>query len=292
MVNPEFFRTQKLKMPPHEFSKGEGKKACLVIISGSNMGKLFLIHKKSTVIGRAEDADIRIDEFHVSRKHAQIISEKNQVFIRDLKSTNGTYVNFKPVSDTEQRILIDGDKILIGNINAKFLFRDDTEAAFQEELYELASHDGLTDAYNKVYFLKALEERRGKKLISLIMFDLDFLKKINDTYGHPAGDLVLKELVEIVKGMIREEDVFARYGGEEFIILMERKKETACGIAERIRKTVEAHKFVFREKEISCTVSLGVLGVSDFNTPISQWIESVDKLLYKAKAAGRNKTCY
>lgn len=291
MEEPELFKTQKLKIPPYGIGKDEGKRACLVIISGANIGKIFFIHKKITVIGRAEDVDVRIDELHVSKRHAQLISEKDKVSILDLKSTNGTFVNLEPVSDTEERVLIDGDKILIGNINMKFLFRDETETAFQEELYELASHDGLTDAYNKIYFMKALEERRRGKLLSLIMFDLDFLKKINDTYGHPAGDFVLKELVDIVKGIIREEDVFARYGGEEFIILMERERRAAYDIAERIRETVGGHKFIFRGKEISCTISLGVLGVSDFSLPLSQWIESVDKLLYKAKAAGRNKTC-
>jgi len=292
MAEPDFFKTQKVKIELGKTDVKKGKKACLIIISGPDMGKVYFIDKPSVVIGREEDADIWINSPHVSRKHAQIISKEDKIALLDLKSTNGTFVNLDPVSDTEQKILMDGDKILFGNINTKFLCKDDIETAYHEELYQLASHDGTTDVYNKMYFLKALEENRHKKPLSLIMFDIDFFKKINDTFGHLAGDFILKEMVKLVKSTIRGEDMLARFGGEEFVILMEKELDTASRVAERIRVLVEEHKFIFAKSEINCTISLGVYCIKDFGAPIEQWLESVDKMLYQAKNSGRNKVCY
>jgi len=292
MAESDFFKTQKVKLKTGKTELDKGKKACLIIISGPDMGKVFFITKANVVIGREKDVDIELNSPNVSRRHARIISKEDKITILDLKSTNGTFVNLESVSDSEPRILLDGDRISFGNINTKFLYKDDIETVYHEELYQLASHDGLTDVYNKMYFLKTLEDRRQKKPLSLIMFDIDFFKKINDAFGHSAGDSILKELSKIVKSTIRQEDVFARFGGEEFIILMGQELEIASNVAERIRTLVEKHKFIFAKNEITCTISIGVFCVKDFNAPIEQWIECVDKLLYKAKTTGRNKICY
>ncbi|MFC1699617.1 diguanylate cyclase [Candidatus Omnitrophota bacterium] len=297
MENLEFFETQKIKLSSSTAKtakttkKRKRKNACLVVIAGGEIGKVFFIDMANMVIGRTENAQIRIDKPYVSRKHARIITKKEGFGIVDLKSTNGTSVNFKPVSHTKQTVLEDGDKVSIGNTSLKFLYKDNLETAFHEELYQLASHDGLTDVYNKATFMKTLEERRHKKPLALILFDIDHFKNINDTYGHLAGDFILRELARVVKTVIRQEELFARFGGEEFIIVIEAQREIAYNVAERIRKLVSEHKFVFRNKKIACAVSLGVYGVTDFAAPINQWIEAADKMLYQAKTTGRNKTC-
>ncbi|MCM8756461.1 MAG: GGDEF domain-containing protein [Candidatus Omnitrophica bacterium] len=289
MTEGDIFKTVKIKQKKDETTGKKGKGACVIIISGPDLGKVFFIDKPFMIIGREEGVDIHLNDPHVSRRHAQIVSRGEEVMIIDLKSTNGTFVNEQRI---EQKVLQDEDRILVGDIALKFIFKDDVETAFHEELYQLASHDGLTQIYNKMYFLKTLEEWKAKKPFSLIMFDIDYFKQINDTYGHSVGDFVLKEIAKIVKSVIRQEDIFARFGGDEYVILMDATKEIAINVAERIRYLIEKHIFIFEGKEVRCTISGGIFYLDDFTKTVLQWIESVDKLLYKAKSEKRNKFCF
>ena len=124
------------------------------------------------------------------------------------------------------------------------------------------------------------------------MMDLDKFKSINDSFGHPAGDFVLKRLSTIVTGSIRQDDIFARYGGEEFTLIMrETTSDSAFLVAERIRQRVEKAEFVFGDLAIDVTISIGV-ATYDEGSPEQHWrelIETADKLLYKAKENGRNR---
>src|SRR5262249_22340805 len=163
---------------------------------------------------------------------------------------NGTYINDDLI---DEHVLRDRDLIKIGRTIFKFLTGGNIESAYHEEIYRLTTVDGLTQIYNKRYFMEALERelsrsQRYRRELSLIMFDIDHFKLINDTFGHLAGDYVLKYLASVVKTKIRREDIIARFGGEEFaIVLPEIDHAGALQFAEKIRKLVAATPFRFEE---------------------------------------------
>ncbi|MFH2005650.1 MAG: GGDEF domain-containing protein [bacterium] len=272
-------------------ARPEAKEACVVVIYGHDLGKKFNLDGPSLIIGRSSKCDIHVDQESVSRNHAKIVNSGKRVLIRDLGSTNGTYVNDQLV---EEWILRDGDLIKIGRTILKFLSGGNIEHSYHEEIYRLTTVDGLTQIFNKRYFMETLEREMSRaerytRALSLIMFDLDHFKQVNDTYGHLAGDHVLKHLAAVIKNRIRREDVLARYGGEEFsIILPEIDNENALVFAEKIRRLVERTKFVFEAVEIPVTISIGVstAGV-DVREP-DELIRLADECLYRAKDAGRN----
>lgn len=272
-------------------AKPEAKEACVVVIYGQDLGKKYNLDTPSLIIGRSSKCDIHVDQESVSRNHAKIVNSGKRLLIRDLGSTNGTYVNDQPV---EEWILRDGDLIKIGRTILKFLSGGNIEHAYHEEIYRLTTVDGLTQIFNKRYFMETLEREISRALryqrhLSLIMFDLDLFKKVNDTYGHLAGDYVLKHLAEVIKNRIRREDVLARYGGEEFsIILPEIDAPNALVFAEKIRRLVERTKFTFENTNIPVTISIGVSTVSDQIGRTDELIAAADKRLYDAKDAGRN----
>jgi diguanylate cyclase (GGDEF)-like protein len=147
----------------------------------------------------------------------------------------------------------------------------------------------------KRYLLEALEKeiiraRRHARDLSLIMFDIDHFKKINDVHGHLAGDFVLKELARIVQGRIRRDEVFARYGGEEFsIVLPETNLEGARALADGLREKVEQSRFVFQNESISVTISIGVAMLGEPDRTSQDLIKHADMKLYDAKRGGRNR---
>ena len=202
--------------------KPVAKEACLVVIYGMDLGKKFNLNQSALTIGRSSKSDVQVDQESVSRSHAKIINTGKTIILRDLGSTNGTYVNDELI---DEYVLRDGDFIKIGRTIFKFLSGNNIENAYHEEIYRLTTIDGLTQIYNKRYFLETLEREisrahRYRRELSLIMFDIDHFKKINDTYGHLAGDYVLKQLAQVIKSRIRREDIMARYGGEEFAIIL------------------------------------------------------------------------
>jgi diguanylate cyclase (GGDEF)-like protein len=210
----------------------------------------------------------------------------------DLGSTNGTYLNDGEV--LEEMPLRTGDYVKVGGSIFKFLSGGNIESLYYEEIYQLTIVDGLTQIHNKRYFLEYLEREMGRshrynRALSLIMFDIDHFKKINDSNGHLAGDYVLRELCGVIKGRIRREECFARYGGEEFAAVMpEAGPDNARKFAEKIRRMVEDHVFVFEDKKIDVTISLGVADMTGDMTEPLQFIKIADANLYRAKKGGRN----
>ncbi|MEW5947765.1 MAG: diguanylate cyclase [bacterium] len=162
-------------------------------------------------------------------------------------------------------------------------------------LQEMAVTDGLTGVYNRRYFERSLErelrraERYGRDL-GLVMLDIDHFKKLNDRYGHPTGDAVLKEIAAIISDSVRNIDVVARYGGEEFaLVVPETSLDGTRELAERLRKSVEEHRFVSENgKPIRATISLGVSAYPDVKTH-EALIQTADEALYRSKKAGRNR---
>jgi two-component system cell cycle response regulator len=270
------------------------KEACLVVIYGSELGKKYNLNSSSLVIGRSSKCDIQIDQESISRNHSKIVNTGKSILVRDLGSTNGTYVNDEPI---DEYVLRDGDLIKIGRTIFKFLTGGNIENAYHEEIYRLTTIDGLTQIYNKRYFLETLEReiarsQRYRRSLSLVMFDIDHFKKINDSYGHLAGDYVLKHLASTVKTKIRREDLFARYGGEEFaIVLPEIDGINSKAFAEKIRQLVEKQDFRFENTRIQVTISMGVGAIDDEHGDAATLIKQADDFLYAAKSAGRNRVC-
>jgi two-component system cell cycle response regulator len=267
--------------------------SCLVEIHGPELGKHFVIDEEALTIGRDDGNSIMVDMDNVSRRHAKVFGRGKDHFVKDLNSTNGTYLNEEEVRG--EMPLRSGDFIKIGGAIFKFLSGGDIERLYHEEIYNLTISDGLTQINNKRYLVEFVEREMGRchrynRSLSMVMFDIDHFKVINDTNGHLAGDYVLRELAQIIKPRIRKEECFARYGGEEFVVVMpEAGAENARKFAEKVRKLVEDHPFTFEAKSIQVTISLGVADLTGDMTEPLQFLKVADTNLYKAKRGGRNR---
>ncbi|RYF08252.1 MAG: GGDEF domain-containing protein, partial [Deltaproteobacteria bacterium] len=245
---------------------------------------------------RSDTASIQVDQDSVSRQHARLVTQEYKSWVEDMGSTNGTFVNNVRVERTELR---DGDLLRVGQTIFKYLTGSNIENKYHEEIYRLSTIDGLTETYNKRYFLGTLEReldrafRYGRGL-SLAMFDIDRFKRINDTYGHLAGDHVLRELATLVGQNIRRQDILARYGGEEFaLVLPEIDTAGSVMVCEKLRVLTEAHPFKFGDIKISVTISCGIytydMGLGAIGS--EPFIAEADAKLYAAKEGGRNRVC-
>jgi two-component system, cell cycle response regulator len=275
--------------------KGQQRTAYLIVINGRSVGKMYKLTNDTIVLGRAPDNDVLIEDEGVSRKHAKIERQPAGLVLVDNGSTNGVFVNGTKVN---RHLLQDGDKLQIGSTTIlKFSYQDEVEENFQKQLYESATRDGLTNAYNKKYFADQLKTEfafcyRHATPLSLALFDIDFFKKLNDGYGHVAGDHALKTLAGIVVKALRTEDVFARYGGEEFgVILRDTDGERAFLIAERVRRSIEQFEFMYEGKRMPVTISIGISTLEKQNYPTPKaLVKAADTYLYEAKRKGRNRT--
>src|SRR4051794_2577162 len=218
--------------------------ACLVHIypSGPAMGRRYTLSSSAgMVIGRGGDCAIHIDDHSVSRKHARVDPLPDGFYASDLGSTNGTYVNDMPI---ERQVLNDGDYLRVGNCIYRFLAGGNVEAEYHEEIYRLAIIDGLTDVPNKRYLYEFLSRelaraQRHQRPLSVILFDIDHFKMVNDQMGHLCGDHVLREMAGRLKDVVRAEELLARYGGEEFVVVLpECAPQDAATVAERLRGLV------------------------------------------------------
>jgi diguanylate cyclase (GGDEF)-like protein len=269
--------------------------AALVVIYGLDLGRKYDLDKEEIIIGRAAKADICVDQESVSRNHACLANTKKGVRIRDLGSTNGTFINDELVEG--ERELRNGDLVKIGRTIFKFIAGGNIESAYHDEIYRLTTMDGLTQVHNRRYFDEQLEReisrsRRYERGLSLVMLDIDHFKRINDVHGHLAGDYVLRQLASTVRVRIRREDVFARYGGEEFgIILPEIDLKGARQFAEKVRQMVEQQQFNFDKHAIPVTVSLGVSMLGVEHRDAAELVCAADENLYEAKSSGRNRVC-
>lgn len=240
--------------------------ACLVVIYGQAIGHKYLLKPGEILIGRSSQAQIQIDHESVSRRHARILLSESGVALSDLGSTNGTYVNDEAITE---RGLGNGDLIKVGRTILKYLSTDNIEAAYYEEIYRLTTIDGLTRCFNGRYAREALVREvsrasRYKRPLSLIMFDVDDFARINEEFGHLAGDAVLAQLGKRLARRIRREDIFARTGGGEFAILApEVDKEGAVHLGQRLLRIIGETAFGFDEVQIPVTLSLGAAALDE-----------------------------
>jgi diguanylate cyclase (GGDEF)-like protein len=263
---------------------------CLVVIAGAELGQRVELHTEDVTIGRSDQSGLCINSDLVSRHHATVVRLGDGHVLRDEGSTNGTFVNDRRVSGSEP--LADGDQVRIGRTVIKYT-RSPLEVGYLERVMELATHDALTGAFNKRRFDDAFPAEvaraaQQKSDLSLVLFDIDFFKRINDGHGHPAGDSVLRDVTRLVTTCLDGGGLLARVGGEEFAVLLPVGVEGARYVAERLRVAVEATKFVFEGREIPVTISLGVAAAGAAETPAKLY-ERADALLYESKHTGRNR---
>ncbi|MEC7277326.1 MAG: GGDEF domain-containing protein [Bdellovibrionota bacterium] len=271
------------------------KPAALLVVGGDLNGTIFDLAEGEVSVGRNPDNSIPLEFNGISRYHFKVISGGGDSHVvEDAGSRNGTFVNNKKIEGQQQ--LNKGDMIKLGNIALKYLPKGDPERLTYDKLQHEANTDKHTGCYNKGYFNNALDlEVKKSKVtgnpLSLIVFDLDHFKKLNDGYGHDAGDFVLKEMAGLIrKNGVRDQDIFARYGGEEFVILLPKTNlKQAFEIAERLRKLVESHEFIYEEKRLPVTASIGVADYRQGVATGTDLFKRADEAVYKSKQGGRNQ---
>jgi diguanylate cyclase (GGDEF)-like protein len=266
----------------------------LVRVKGAELGRVCRLPPEQFRIGRSQDCELWLGDDGVSRKHARIFQEGTTYLIEDTESANGTFVQGQRVS---RQVLRDGDVIQFGPTAIfRYTVTDESQEALLQQLYDASVTDALTGAHNREHFDTQLRSelsyaRRHKADVSLAFFDVDHFKRVNDTYGHPAGDAVLVALANTIRNMIRNEDVFARYGGEEFALILRGIDCVGANtVGERLRERVEAMRVPTDAGELRVTVSVGCSSFADLEEKTPEaLVSAADKRLYAAKHAGRNR---
>jgi len=269
----------------------------VVVYAGAHLGRVFPLVSGPNVIGRSPQVDIALLDEEVSRTHAVITLTQgpagDQVVLEDKGSTNGTFLNGKPLSGTTP--MAPGDRIALGGHVLKLVAMDAMERAFHAVLLDQSSKDTLTGLGNRRTALEELQRRfdlsrRHRRPLSLVMCDLDYFKRINDTLGHLAGDSVLRGFGERVNHGLRTTDVAGRIGGEEFLLVLpETDMEGALLLAERLRAATAEVPFELPSGPLTVTCSLGVAERREEDRDGGALMGRADGALYLAKRSGRNK---
>ena len=238
----------------------------LIMLGGGTPGSMVRLTGGTLWIGRKEDNELVLHDAGVSRRHAGLRLESDgSAWLTDLGSTNGTYHNGLRLRPKEPARVVDGDRIRVGtSIMMKFACPDPEEEDFQRRMFERTVRDPLTGLFNRVYFLEQLRvlarssSRRGRG-VAVIMLDIDHFKKVIDTFGHPFGDAVLRDVAARIGRCTRPEDLVARYGGEEFILALPvATAVSAMGRAEKIRRALAGRPVRVGDGELTVTASLGL----------------------------------
>ncbi len=270
------------------------RKPCVVVTVGDFAGALFVLEPGSTLVGRGRQCDIVLDDEQVSRVHCRFVVDGQAVVLEDLDSTNGVRVDG---SAGTRFALHPGSHIALGTRTAlRFGYHAPAEVEQQRQLYEASIRDALTGVHNRRYLTLQVQSELnnlhdGDDTMALVMLDIDHFKRINDTYGHPAGDHVLTQVARALAESVRGEDVVGRVGGEEFAVLLrEADQRAAWACAERVRRMVEATDFAAIGDRVRVTVSLGyaVARGGDGST-VASLVGAADRQLYAAKQGGRNR---
>jgi diguanylate cyclase (GGDEF)-like protein len=273
----------------------QDKQGTLTVLLGSSVGATFALGSNALLIGRNPRAHVALDDDQASRNHARILRRGKTYEIEDMGSTNGTFVaGVRVVGRVE---LVDGDRVQIGHTLLRFALQDQIELEAGKRVYEASVRDGLTGAFNRRYFEErlvgefAFAARHGTALCVLFA-DIDHFKRVNDRWGHPAGDKVLRHIGAALRTTLRAEDMIARYGGEEFAVLARAIDVAGARIlAERLRSLVERTPVPWEGEMIAVTLSIGFAhNHSGAATADPQrMVMAADTALYAAKRAGRNR---
>ena len=272
-----------------------GVQATVTVLTGPNPGAVHKLDASNTVIGRSIDVTIPIIDRGLSRRHAQVLRLPDGFYLEDLGSTNGTFYNGERIHG--MRKLESGCRIQMGeNTVLRFSLQDELEQEAAQQMYEMTVRDPLTRLYNRRYLDERLQTEfafaaRHRTALSVLVIDVDYFKRVNDTMGHQAGDAVLRDLAAALGRMVRTEDLVARYGGEEFVVAARGIDEKSAGIfAERIRRRVELLEIPWADSRLKITISIGLAHMGERRYPAADaMVAAADGALYRAKRNGRNR---
>ncbi len=291
-------------MPTRKRSNRDLRPA-LVFLNGDLLAVPIPLDRKEVILGRALEADVRINDTKVSRQHARITALSDprnptpNYLLTDLQSVNGTLLNGEKIT---QETLQNGDKITIGEHILRFELLDEIDREYQRQIRRLLAHDDLTGLLSSRSFFSELRRESGRakqlgKPFCVLMMDIDYFKNVNDSYGHLTGSKTIEEVGLCITQTLRTGDAAARFGGEEFAaFLLDAELPQGLVAAERIREIIENQPFsVIKQGKVSgihhITISLGVsMYPNDSEDPI-ELVEMADSALYRAKRHGRNKVC-
>jgi len=273
----------------------------LIVDSGSDRGACLPLPGQAArlILGRSERVDLRIHDRSVSRRHVALVVEpgvpRPMVELEDLGSTNGVSVNGIPVLGS--RRLRDRDRIQLGDIEViyRLLLPVDLEhrLLLLKEARE-AVRDPLTGCRTRRFLTRSLptlmaSHRRARVPLSLVVFDIDHFKSINDAHGHSVGDAALRAVAHVLDDALRTEDYLVRYGGEEFVaILPGTNEDRAAAAADRARAVIAALDLSKAAPGLRVTISAGVGELRPGDDP-DRWFARVDDALYRAKRDGRDR---
>lgn len=264
----------------------------LILVEGELPGEVFRLRTGRQVIGRRPECDLRVRERAVSGIHAEILRTDSFVTIADLDSTNGTFVNGVRISAPVA--LSSGHLIKLGNSVLRYV-DSLLEVEFTESLHARSITDPLTGLYNRSYLVSRLrpllDSASAERPVSVIAFDFDDFKQVNDQFGHAAGDHTLTATSALIgERLLRAADIFSRVGGEEFVIaLPETSLAEAMRIAEDIRAALEDQEFDYEGQPIRVTSSFGVCTATGPLETAEAFLARADELLYRSKRGGRNR---
>jgi diguanylate cyclase (GGDEF)-like protein len=269
----------------------------LLQTSGAEAGRVHPVVPAGISLGRGDGATVRFDDATLSRFHAKVSRQGTSFVLEDLGALNGCFVNDQRVS---RAILADGDRVRLGwGASFRFHILDEDEERGLVRMYESSVRDGLTGLFNRRHAEEQLSAevsfaaRHGAEL-SVVMLDIDHFKRVNDAYGHLAGDAVLRNVASVVARALRVEDMVARYGGEELVVVARGISVVqAAMLAERVRATVEAAEVPFEGVALRVTLSAGCASLVCCSAPtVVALLAAADACLYRAKETGRNRVIH
>jgi diguanylate cyclase (GGDEF)-like protein len=294
-----------IKLDLREVPSQISKRPVLVILQGHSIGTTVSLENDTTVIGRGSQADLVVRDEIASRLHAEITRLDagggcQEYYISDLESTNGTYLNGAKL--ISQQLLEDGDKIKIGNHLLKFALLDEFEAEYQERVHQMILRDDLTGLRSRRSLFADLDRILNQKRlnndlapVAVLMMDLDYFKRVNDSRGHLIGSNTIKEAGHIIRDCVGSADTAARYGGEEYLAYVMCDRDEGFCAAEKIRKRIETYPFpasaLNSDKTMNITISLGVASFPEDGMTALELVQKADQALFRAKMSGRNRTC-
>jgi diguanylate cyclase (GGDEF)-like protein len=272
------------------------KSVFVLVLSGNSFGELYKLPAGNKVVrvGRGDEADIRLDDDGVSRLHCSLAASGDSALLKDLGSSNGTFVNGVRIAEQKVR---DGDRVQVGGGTVfQIRYADDLEATYQRRLAEIALRDPLTGLYNRRHFHERLEAefagaRRYGHPLSLLLLDVDGLAAVNSRAGRAAGDDVLKRIASLVEESVRSPDVVARVGGDELAVLLrETDLAGAHDLAERLRASVERLRSGADAVSVTIAVAVDVPGADRESGPAPrELLVSAERALHRLKQLGTNR---
>lgn len=280
---------------PQEREKALLSTGYLTVIRGANhdLGN-YVVVESSVLIGRGRDVDLRLQDGVVSRHHLRIDRNADGSYtLEDLGSTNGTQVDGQSIEGSLR--LQDGNKIFLGDSVLRFALADDIDLGYQTEVAQIVGQDPLTGLPSKRRFDDALNyevaaSRLSGAPLTLLMMDMDGVKRINDTHGHLFGAHVIGETGRIIARHLDRTGRACRFGGDEFCAFLPGvDADVARDLAETIRVAVEQAGMTMNGIPLSPTLSIGIaVCPADASEP-NELLARADEALYRAKAAGRNR---